>query len=121
MDIMGPFTVQVDDYPDTDAELTTPVIRGVITDVVLKHTFDDGSSMDIAITTTGDTLPTEDILGLSGSNTDGWYHVRALIHNPQGAEQADLFTSGISVFDSVNIAVSNAGGGDRLDVWFLVE
>lgn len=120
-DLVGPFEVVIGDYPDTSADLDTSVLRGVITDVVLKHTFDNGTSMDIAITTSGDTLPSKDILGISGSNTDAWYAVREQLVDTDGAALTDLYNAGVTVYDSVNIAISNGGAGDKLQVWFLVQ
>lgn len=120
LQIAGPFSVQVGDYPDTDADVDIPTLHGVILDIGLKHTFDGGSSMDIAITTKGETSPSKDILNLSGSDTDGWFPARESIVDTDGAAISGQYNAGIAVYDVINVAISNAGGGDQLDVWFLL-
>ena len=121
LDLVGPFTVQVGEYPNTDAELITSPVQGVITDVGLKYTFDEGSSLDIDIVTGGNVGPAQDVLHLSGSNTDGWYHPRVALQDTNGGDLTGQNTNGIPVYDTVSIAISNGGAGDRLDVWFILQ
>ena len=121
MDLIGPFVLTIPDYPATDADLDTPVIGGSIVSIGLRYTFDGGSSLDVAITTKGQTSLTKDILELSGANTDGWFSVREAIHDANGDAIVDQYGIGVAVYDAVNIAVANGGGGDMLEVWFLTN
>lgn len=122
LELAGPYTLTVGDYPDTDAVLVTGLIRGVILDVGLKFTFDGGSSMGIEIITSGAFLPAVPILSITSADTDGWFSPRAPIHDPSdGSVIANLTNGGISVYDTVTIGVSNAGAGDMLEVWFMLS
>lgn len=119
MNIIGPFTLSVE-YPSTEAELDTSVIRGVILAIGLRYTFGEGSSMDVSIATKGETMPTQGILSLTGANTDGWFNVRETIADVNGDAVADQYGAGVAVYDVMNIAIANANDNDTLEVWFKV-
>jgi len=118
--IAGPYVVTVGDYPDTDAELDTGLISGIILDVGVRITLDGGSSMDVAINTKGESSLVQNILTLANATADAWYRPRAVMHDTAGAELTGQYNGGISVHDKINIAVTGAGAGDQLEVWFMV-
>lgn len=116
--IAGPFIVTV---PATEAEVDTGVISGVILEVGIEITLDGGSSMDIAIATKGTTALTKSILTLANATADAWYSPRSALHAvADGSAISNMYTGGITVHDAINIAVTGAGAGDQLRVWFLV-
>lgn len=121
LDLVGPFSAQIGDYPDTEAELDTPLLIGVLLGVALRYTFDGGTALDVDIVTNGAACLAQDLLHLSGANTDAWYHPTAQICDTNGGTIASQYNIGIPVYDTVHIAVSNGGENDRLDVWFLLE
>ena len=118
--IAGPFIVTIP-AGATEAEVDTGVIIGFILEVGIEITLDNGSSLDIAIATKGTTALTKPILTLANATADAWYSPRTAQHAvADGSAISNMYTAGIAVQDAINIAVTGAGAGDELKVWFLV-
>ena len=112
--IIGPLTATI--VAGTGIVLETPPIEGVIMEVGLKYTFDQGSSMDVEIATKGTSSLTKTILDLTGADTDAWYPVRVASTGTDGVALSGQY-SPVFVTDPLVITVTNGGAGDRLDVW----
>jgi hypothetical protein len=118
--IVGPYSLTVGAYPDTDASLDTERIDGVIMAVGVRITLDGGSSVDLAIATKGVSSLTVPILTLANATADAWYQPRAAVHGvADGSAIAGQYAP-LTVDDVIDIAVSGGGAGDVVEVWFLL-
>ena len=112
--IIGPLTAAI--VSGTGVVLETSQITGLIMEVGLKYTFDQGSSMDVTIATKGTSSLAKTILTLTGADTDAWYPIRQALVGTDGAAISGQYGP-MSITDPLIITVANAGAGDQLDVW----
>jgi len=115
-------TVVVPDYPAT-GESVTVAMQGMIVGVGVKYNLGPYSSaLDFAIIEVSDNQPDQDILAISGGNTDGWFYPARQNCDNSGVAIANLFTRGMPVFGDVLIELANAVPGDSVDfVFHLTE
>ena len=113
--IAGPFTATIA-AGGTGFVLETAPIEGMILEVGLKPTFDEGSSMDITIATKGTSSLAKTILTLSNFDTALWYPVRQALVGLDGVALSGQYNP-LSVSDPLVITVTGGGAGDQLDVW----
>jgi len=119
MDIAGPFHLIIGAYPDTDAEVITPLISGRIVGVgIAVHT----NTANFTIKTSGaDGTPQQTILDEDGINADVWRYPKPQIHTTAGAAVASQYDAGVPVHDTISILVEGAGAAEEFDVTFMVE
>jgi hypothetical protein len=113
--IVGPFIATVP-AGGTGVVLETSPIEGVVTEIGLEPTFDDGTSMDITIATKGTSSLTKTLLTLSNFDTALWYPVRQALVGTDGVALTGAYAP-ISVTDPLLITIAGAGAGDVLNVW----
>jgi hypothetical protein len=113
--IVGPFTATVP-AGGTGVVLETAPIEGIVLEIGLEPTFDDGTSMDITIATKGTSSLTKTLLTLSNFDTALWYPVRRALVGTDGVALTGQY-SAISVTDPLEITIAGAGAGDQLNVW----
>ena len=112
--IAGPFTATIVSGGGVVLE-TTPV-TGIVMEVGLEYTFDQGSSMDVTIATKGDSSLAKTLLTLTGADTDTWFPIRQALVGTDGSAISGQYGP-VSITDPLVITVANGGFGDRLDVW----
>lgn len=112
--IAGPFTATV--VSGTGVVLETPPIEGIVLEIGLDPTFDQGSSMDITIATKGVSSLVKTLLTLSNFDTALWYPVRQALVGTDGVALSGQY-SPLSVSDPLVITITGAGAFDVLDVW----
>jgi len=113
--IAGPFTATIP-AGGTGVVLETPPIEGMILEIGLEPTFDQGSSLDITIATKGTSSLIKTLLTLTNFDTALWYPVRQALVGTDGATLSGQYNP-ISVTDPLVITITGGGAGDQLDVW----
>lgn len=118
MDIAGPFHVTIGTYPDTSAEIETPVIQGCVTAVgIVTHS----NTGNFSIATKGaDGTPAQTIFDKDSIGSDGWHYPRVQIQTVAGVNINGLYEEP-PVFDKLVILVEGASPGDEFDVTLLVD
>lgn len=113
--IAGPFTATVL-AGQTGVVLETASVEGMVLEIGLEPTFDDGTSMDITIATKGTSSLAKPLLTLSNFDTALWYPIRQALVGTDGTAISGQYNP-ISVTDPLIITITGAGAGDVLDVW----
>jgi hypothetical protein len=121
MDLIGPLSSGevlscLDTASDADSRM---IVSGRVVAVYVNPIIDCLSNPALLITTKA---PVETILSLASVQAAGWYYPANIMHlNTTGAVIANTHSIGIAVHDRINVAVSSANYGDRVEVYLLVE